>query len=400
MLSTKKIILGLSGGIAAYKSINLIRLLIKSGAEVRVICTKNALNFVTKVTLESISKNKVYCDVFEENNDYATEHVALTDWGDICIVAPATANIIGKYAGGIADDALSTSLLAFNKPVFMAPAMNCKMWDNFSVQRNCSYLKANGVYFIEPTEGFLACGYEGKGRMAEPEDIVNFISNLLTQSACLYGYKALVTAGPTHEAIDPVRFIGNHASGKMGFAIAEALALKGADVTLVCGPVNINTSNHHIKRIDVVSSDDMFNACMDLFPSMNVCIMAAAVADFKPQTTASKKLKKGQNDMLSLEMVQTKDILRNLGNIKKPGQILVGFALETDNEIENARKKLLSKNLDFVVLNSLKDKGAGFGYDTNKISIISAGDVLNFDLKTKKEASEDIVNNFCKILLK
>jgi len=398
MFKGKKIILGISGGIAAYKSISLIRLFIKNGAEVKVIATANALHFVTKVTLESISKNKVYADVFADTNDYTTEHISLTDWGDFFVVAPATANIIGKYADGIADDALSTSLLAFDKPVFLAPAMNCKMWENFAVKKNCEYLKNNGVNFIEPATGFLACGYEGKGRMAEPEDIFSFIGEKLFKELPLKGKKALVTAGPTYEAIDPVRFIGNHSSGLMGFCIAEALALKGAEVTLIAGPTNLETPQPDINRINVVSTDEMFDACSDLYRDADITVMAAAVADYKPVLKCNSKIKKGRGKSLDLNLVKTKDILAYLGKEKKETQILVGFALETDNEIENAKKKLNLKNLDFIVLNSLKDKGAGFGCDTNKISIIDDKTVIEYALKSKHEVALDIVNKICSII--
>ena len=292
MLKGKRIILGISGGIAAYKSAILIRLLIKSGAEVKVIATRNALKFITRITLETLSKNKLYCELFSDNNDYSTEHISISDWGDIFIVAPATANIIGKLANGIADDALSTSLLAFNKKTYIAPSMNSKMFDHFAVRKNLNYLKDNGIEIIQPSEGFLACGYEGNGRMEEPDNIISFIEKDFKKKEKLSGKKVLVTAGPTYEAIDPVRFIGNNSSGLMGFAIAEKMAESGADVTLICGPNKLNISNKNIKRIDIISAEEMYRECKKEFQKTDIAIMAAAVADFTPDSTAKEKIKK------------------------------------------------------------------------------------------------------------
>lgn len=392
MLNGKKILLGISGGIAAYKSVFLIRLLIKAGAEVKVIATKNALEFITKLSLESISKNKVYYDTFAENNDYSTEHIALTDWADMMIVAPATANIIGKFAGGIADDALSTSFLAFNKQVFIAPAMNCKMYEHFAVKRNIDYLSSNAVQFIEAKSGELACGYDGKGRMEEPEKIIDFVINFYKNNSSLKGINVLITAGPTYEAIDPVRFIGNHSSGKMGFALAEHFADFGANVNLIAGPVSLTVKNADIKRINVRSADEMYQQTLALFKQSDICIMAAAVADFTLKSVSPSKIKKTA-ELPVLELIPTKDILKTLGSEKSENQILVGFALETNEEKENALKKLHSKNLDFIVLNSLNDEGAGFGFDTNKISIFDKnGKSSNFNLKSKKEVAKDIAD--------
>lgn len=391
MLQGKRVILGISGGIAAYKSAALIRLLKKSGAEVRVIVTQNALKFITRVTIETLSQNKIYSDLFGDGNGSATEHVSLTDWGDLFIVAPATANIIGKLANGIADDALSTSLLAFSRKIFLAPAMNVKMYGHFSVQKNLKYLSEHGIEIINPSDGCLACGYEGKGRMEDPENILNFIREYLKKKAELSGKKALVTAGPTYEAIDPVRFIGNHSSGQMGFAIAEKLAENGADVTLVCGPNNLKTLNSHIKRIDVVNAEEMFNACTCEFKTSDITVMAAAVADYTPENPGNKKLKKSGNP-IEIKLKPSKDILAELGQKKRKDQILVGFSLETNDEIANAKKKLNNKNLDFIVLNSLNDKGAGFEYSTNKITIIDKKNkIITFELKEKTEAAKDIV---------
>ena len=307
MLQGKKIIIGISGGIAAYKLPYLIRLFIKAGASVKVVATKNALQFVTVPVLETLSTHKVYCDVFGKDNDYTTEHVSLTDWGDLFLVAPATANIIGKFASGIADDALSTSLLAFNKTVFIAPAMNTKMLDNFSVQRNMEYLSSNGVGIIDAPGGMLACGYEGKGRMEEPEKIFQIVEGFFNTPELLKGKKVLVTAGPTYEAIDPVRFIGNNSSGLMGFSIAEEAAKRGAEVSLISGPTHLKTTHPGIHRIDVVSADQMFTECRKIFPTSDITIMTAAVADYKPATTENIKIKKSDID-LEIKLSPTVDI--------------------------------------------------------------------------------------------
>ncbi len=392
MLKGKKIILGISGGIAAYKSLSLIRLFIKAGAEVRVILTKNAEWFVTRVSLESLSQNKVYHQVFAANNDYTTEHISLTDWGDIMVVAPATANIIGKYANGIADDALSTSLISFNKKVFVAPAMNVKMYENFAVQKNMKYLRQNNVNFIESKEGYLACGYEGKGRMEEPEVIFEIVKSYFSDSASLIGKKILVTAGPTHERLDPVRFLGNYSSGKMGMELALELAQRGANVELVSGPVKQLAVHPNIKVIKVVSADQMYDACTSIFPKMDAAVMTAAVADYKPREYSIQKIK-GEKVQQTLQLVPNKDILATLGKRKKEKQILAGFALETQNEEANAIQKRKNKNLDFIVLNSLKEEGAGFGLDTNKITIIDNKDkVFRFELKSKKQVACDIID--------
>ncbi|NTW31495.1 MAG: bifunctional phosphopantothenoylcysteine decarboxylase/phosphopantothenate--cysteine ligase CoaBC [Bacteroidetes bacterium] len=398
MLKGKHIILGISGGIAAYKSAILTRLFKKAGAEVKIVTTQNALKFVTKVTLETLSENKLYYEVFSDENDYSTEHVSLTDWGDIFVVAPATANIIGKFANGIADDALSTSLMAFNKKIYLAPSMNCKMLNNFAVQKNLDYLKKNNIHIIEAAKGFLACGYEGEGRMEEPENILSFILNDLKKKALLIGKTALVTAGPTYEAIDPVRFIGNHSSGLMGFAIAEELAQQGAKVTLITGPNNLSIHNINIKKIDVVSAENMYKECIKEFEKADITIMAAAVADYTPEIIADQKIKKTGAELI-IKLKPSKDILSELGKKKRKNQLLVGFALETNNEIENARKKLKNKNLDFIVLNSLQDKGAGFKHSTNKITIIDCNkNITEFILKDKVEVAKDIVGKIIEML--
>jgi phosphopantothenoylcysteine decarboxylase/phosphopantothenate--cysteine ligase len=390
-LKGKRILLGISGGIAAYKTPDLIRRFVREGAEVRVIATANALEFVTRLTLQTVSKNAVYVNTFEEANEYSTEHIALNDWADLLLVAPATANVLGKFAHGIADDALSTTYLAFNKPVFVAPAMNCKMWEHAVVQENASKLKANGVRFIESAEGELACGDVGKGRMEEPAEIVRSIADFFEIHQGWVGKTILITAGPTYEKIDPVRFIGNYSSGKMGFALAEACANRGARVLLVAGPVGLQTNHPGIERMDVESAEAMYGKAIERFPEADAAILCAAVADFTPIQQLDSKKKRGEEDLI-LQLKPTKDIAAELGRRKKPGQCLVGFALETDSELANAQSKLERKNLDFIVLNSLRDAGAGFRVDTNRITILKkAGEPLTFPLKAKKEVAEDIL---------
>lgn len=396
MLKDKHIILGISGGIAAYKAAFLIRLLRKAQASVRVVGTANAFEFITRVTLESLSGNKVYDQVFGPQNDYTTEHISLTDWGDVFVVAPATANIIGKMANGIADDALSTSLMAFNRKIFIAPAMNCKMYDNFATQNNLKILRRQNISIIEPASGYLACGYEGRGRMEEPEVIIGHLEDFFAEQKPLAGKKILLTAGPTIEAIDPVRYIGNHSSGKMGYSIAEILLAKGASVELVSGPVSISLQHPNLNTHQVTSAAQMLDKCLELFPQSDAAIMAAAVADFTPQKPESRKIKKEElsGGEMIIRLVATPDILSELGKRKSPGQVLAGFALETHDEEQNAIKKLKKKNLDFIVLNSLKDPGAGFASDTNKVSIISnKNEILRYDLKSKQAVAADIIDH-------
>lgn len=400
MLTGKKVIVGITGGIAAYKTPLLIRLLIKNGAEVKVAATKSALQFVTPTTLETLSKNKIYTDLFAEANEYNTEHVALKDWADFMIVAPATANCIGKLASAIADDALSTLLLAFNKPLFICPAMNTNMLEHFSVERNIQWLKDNGVRFIEPSVGELACGVEGRGRMEEPENILDKVLSSLSQSATFVGKKVLITAGPTYEKIDAVRFIGNFSTGKMGYALAMEFANQGADVILVSGPTHLEIRHPKVKKISVMSAREMYEVANEYFTASNVAILSAAVADFRPETAAEQKIKKTSNSQtMDLHLVQNPDILASLGSKKKENQILVGFALETNDELANAKKKLEKKNLDFIVLNSLQDAGAGFGYDTNKVTFVFRdGKVEQEPLKSKKEVAADIAKRVKGIL--
>jgi phosphopantothenoylcysteine decarboxylase / phosphopantothenate---cysteine ligase len=392
MLKGKRVLLGISGGIAAYKTPELIRLFIKAGADVKVVVTQNALEFVTELTLQTVSKNAVYKNVFAPVNEYSTEHIALSDWADLLLVAPATANILGKFAGGIADDALSTTYLAFNKQVFVAPAMNSKMYEHPAVQKNMEMLREAGVRFIEPTEGELACGDFGKGRMEDPIVLFNTVSEYIKKGLPWAGKRILITAGPTYEKIDPVRFIGNYSSGKMGFALAEACARRGASVELIAGPVSLKTEARNIERIDVESASEMYQAATSRFPQSDAAILCAAVADFTPLEYAENKKKRGVED-LHLQLKPTQDIAAALGEAKKQGQVLVGFALETNQEMQNAQSKLDRKNLDFIVLNSLNNAGAGFRHDTNQISILhKEGYHYDFPIKSKKEVAEDILN--------
>ena len=392
MLKGKKIIIGITGSIAAYKTPILIRSLIKEGAEVKIVATKNALEFVTKMTLETLSKNKLYYDVFDKDNDYATEHISLAEWGDVLLVAPASANIIGKYANGIADDVLSTLLLAFTKKVFIAPAMNTGMYNSFPVQKNIKYLESNGISFMAPAYGDLACGTVGDGRMEEPEKIVGALLEYVNRGQDLKNRKILITAGPTQESIDPVRFITNHSSGLMGFEMARICAERGAHVTLIAGPVNLSIAMPTVNRINVVTANQMRTVCLEHFEHNDITIMAAAVADYMSEDISAKKIKK-QPDKISIKLVKTPDILEELGKKKRNDQMLVGFALETDNELNNAKLKVKNKNLDFIVLNSLRDKGAGFKHLTNKITIINKHFALKvFDLKPKSKVAVDIVN--------
>ena len=383
-----KIIVGITGGIAAYKAPELVRLLKKAGHEVRCAATEHALEFVTRVTLETVSGNALYSDLFASGR---TEHVSLKDWGDILVVAPATANIIGKVASGIADDALSTLLLAFSgKPVVMAPAMNCEMWAHPAVQSNIATLKSWGIRMVGPEEGELACGVSGMGRMAEPEQIADAI--LSAFHFPLSTQRWLVTAGPTYERIDSVRFIGNYSSGKMGFALAQALADAGAEVELVAGPTALKLDNPLVHVTHVESAREMYATATEVFPRCNGAILSAAVADYRPAECADHKLKKQGDTGMHLDLVQNPDILATLGGMKTDKQTLVGFALETDNEEANAQHKLEKKNLDYIVLNSLRDAGAGFGVDTNKVTIIARdGKKKESPLMSKQEVARLIV---------
>ena len=389
--ASKKIILGITGGIAAYKSLSLIRLFKKAGHEVRVVITQNGLQFVTPLSLETLSQNAVYSDCFTRNEPYSIEHISHADWADVVVVAPATANIIGKFANGIADDALSTLLLAVKKPIFMAPAMNVNMYENEAVQRNIEQLKKQDCHFIEPTEGELACGISAKGRMEEPEKIFEIITQFFVKKKIWTSKKAVVTAGPTYEPIDPVRFISNHSSGLMGFALAEQLAAQGAHVTLITGPTVLQTANNTIHRVDVVTAKEMLTQTLQYSENADLIIMAAAVADYTPKMVSPEKIKK-KNNNFELALEKTTDILSELGKRKQKNQCLIGFALETENEAENAKQKLQQKNADFIVLNSLKNSGAGFKCKTNQVTVFAKnGDVFEGKCKAKTEVAEEIL---------
>ena len=397
MLKGKHILVGISGGIAAYKIPELIRLLVKAGAEVRVATTKNALEFVTEPTLQTVSGSRVYSDVFAAINEHSTEHISLPDWCDAMIVAPATANVIGKMAAGIADDALTTTICSCTarKPIVVAPAMNDKMWESAATQHAIETIRSwNNVTVIEPACGPLACGTEGKGRMPEVEVLQEALEYALAKKD-LTGRHILITAGGTREAIDPVRFISNYSTGKMGFALAQACARRGAEVTLVCGAVSTSFTNPfgRIHRIDAISAQSMYEACQAEWPKADTAILCAAVADFTPAEQADEKIKKqpGQTEM-NLRMVLTPDIARSLGESKKDGQRLIGFALETHDEKKNALLKLERKRLDAIVLNSLRDKGAGFGTDTNCVTILSAdGNSVELPLQSKADIADKII---------
>lgn len=398
MLKNKNILLGITGSIAAYKAATLARELKKRGANVQVVMTATAKEFITPLTMATLSKHPILVDFFDPTNGNWNSHVNLGLWADAYLIAPATANTIGKMANGIADNLLLTAYLSAKCPVFVAPAMDLDMYKHPTTEANLNRLRSFGNCIIEPVSGELASGLEGKGRMEEPENIVKFLEDFFAKKQSLKGKKVLLTAGPTYEKIDPVRFIGNYSSGKMGFALAEECASRGAAVTLVCGPVHLQTSHPNIKRVDVVSAEEMFAQVKKAFDKCDIAISCAAVADFTPKKEAAKsKIKRGENG-LTIELKPTTDIAGYLGEHKKT-QKLVGFALETDNEECNALSKLKRKNLDFIVLNSLKDKNAGFQYDTNKITIISAdGEKKTYGLKPKTEVAKDIVDKIETIL--
>lgn len=386
----RKILVGVTGSIAAYKTASLVRLLVKEGADVKVIMTPAAMDFITPLTLSTLSKHPVLHNYFNREDGSWTNHVELGLWADALIIAPASANTIAKMARGICDNLLLATYLSARCPVYFAPAMDLDMLAHPATRENITLLEKRGNRQIEATEGELASGLSGKGRMAEPEDILDVLKNDLGTQQRLAGKKALVTAGPTYENLDPVRFIGNYSSGKMGFAIASHLAAEGAEVTLVSGPTHLELDHSKVQRINISSAEEMFNVCMAEAGKQDIVVMSAAVADYKPESIASQKIKK--KDMIYLlRLTKTQDILKSLGEQKKKGQILVGFALETNNELKNAKEKLKSKNLDFIVLNSLKDEGAGFRGDRNKITIIDKKNrVQAFPLKDKADVARDI----------
>ncbi len=398
MVSGKKIILGITGSIAAYKSAVLARLLVKSDAEVKVICTEAAKEFITPLTLSTLSKNPVLSEFTTGETGEWNNHVELGLWADAMVIAPTSANTLAKMATGVCDNLLLAAYLSARCPVFFAPAMDLDMFKHPSTQQNIDKIKGFGNHLIEPNDGELASGLSGVGRMAEPEEILETLNAFFSDDLPLKGKKALVSAGPTYENIDPVRFIGNHSSGKMGFALAEQLAKQGAEVTLVAGPTQLEAKNSKIKSIDVVSAKQMFEACTSNASDADIIIMAAAVADYTPTEVAEKKIKKAEGEM-AIELTKTTDILKELGKQKKAGQILVGFALETNDELQHAKQKLENKNLDFIVLNSMNDKGAGFGVDTNKVILLdNKGQTEQLPLKTKQEVAVDIVNKITSLL--
>ncbi len=395
-LQGKHIVLGITGSIAAYKSCTLARLLIKAGAEVQVVMTPAAKEFITPLTLATLTKHAVVSEFFDRRDGSWHSHVDLGLWADAMLVAPATASTIAKFANGVADNMLVTTYLSMRAPVFVAPAMDLDMYAHPATQHNLETLTAYGNKIISPETGELASGLQGKGRMEEPERIVEFLDGYFKKSQQLLGKKILITAGPTYEKIDPVRFIGNYSSGKMGYALAEECAQRGAEVVLISGPVALSAKNPAIRVVSVESASQMYSAAVAEFTDCHSAILCAAVADFTPQISASSKIKREKGDMV-LHLAPTKDIAAELGKLKRKEQHLVGFALETDNERSNAIHKLESKNLDFIVLNSLKDKGAGFAVDTNKISIISKTSVLEYPLKPKSEVAHDIIDELCKL---
>lgn len=391
MLQGKKVILGVTGSIAAYKSANLIRLLVKEGVEVKVIMTSLAKEFITPLTLATLSQNPILVDFFNPENGDWNSHVDLGLWADAYLIAPATANTMAKMANGVADNLLITTYLSARCPVFVAPAMDLDMFAHPSTRRNIEILKSFGNQIIEPTVGQLASGLEGKGRMEEPEHIVQYLDDYFEPKNML-GKKVLITAGPTYEKIDPVRFVGNYSTGKMGFALADACAKQGAEVTLITGPVNLSAKHQNIKRVSVESAEDMYKAVMSRFETMDGAILCAAVADFTPIEPAETKLKR-EKENLTLELKPTQDIAAAVGQVKRHEQFLVGFALETNDEEANAKAKMERKNFDFIVLNSLQDPNSGFGFDTNKISIIHrSGLQKQYELKSKLAVADDIVN--------
>ncbi len=392
MLADKNIILGVTGGIAAYKAANLTRLFIKKGANVKIIMTPLAKEFITPLTLATLSKNPILVDFFNPENGDWNSHVDLGCWADVMVIAPATANTMGKMAHGIADNLLLTTYLSARCPVFFAPAMDLDMFQHPATIQNMEILKSFGNYLIEPEVGELASGLVGKGRMAEPETIVEAIEKYFSSNQDFNGKQILITTGPTQEMIDPVRFIGNYSSGKMGYALAEELAERGALITLISGLVAIRPKHKNIQLIPVKSAQQMLEACQLNFEHQDAGIMVAAVADYTPIAPSSQKIKKNR-EVLSLELKQTADISATLGKQKKSNQLLIGFALETANEIENAKEKLEKKNFDFIVLNSLNDAGAGFQSDDNKITIITRKqEIKTFDLKSKKLVAKDIAD--------
>ena len=393
MLKGKKIVLGITGSIAAYKACLIIRGLVKAGAEVQVVITPAGKEFITPITLSALTQKPVISDFFSQRDGTWHSHVALGLWADAMLIAPCTASTLGKMANGIADNMLITTYLSMKAPVFIAPAMDLDMYQHPTTQQNMERLKSFGNHIIEPASGFLASGLEGKGRMEEPENIVAFLDNYFEKKDLL-GKRIMITAGPTYEKIDPVRFIGNYSSGKMGFALAEACARRGAEVTLIAGPVNVQSSIH---RINVESCQQMYDAAVAAFPQMDAAILCAAVADFRPEHVAEQKIKR-VGETMDIHLVPNPDIAAELGRMKRNGQVLVGFALETNDEEAKAKHKLEKKNLDFIVLNSLQNEGTCFRSDDNQISIISRDGQLDYERKPKLEVASDIIDTLSTLL--
>lgn len=399
ILQGKKIVLGITGSIAAYKAAYLCRALIKKGAEVQVVITPSGKEFITPVTLSALTQKPVVSEFFTANDGTWHSHVDLGLWADLMLIAPATAATIAKMANGIADNMLITTYLSMKAPVFIAPAMDLDMYAHPSTQNNLDKLKSYGNYIIEPAAGFLASQLEGKGRMEEPDTIAGVLESFFENQGQLSKKKIVITAGPTYEKLDPVRYISNYSSGKMGFALAEICAERGAEVRLISGPVQLKTHHPAIRRIDVETAAEMQQEALSYFPEADAGILCAAVADYKPAHFSESKLKRKDGEAMTLDLLANPDIAAALGRIKKENQALCGFALETDNELSNAEEKLKKKNFDFIVLNSLKDKGACFQSDTNKISIIAAnGEKTDFPMKSKREVAGDIVNVIKQIL--
>lgn len=392
-LKDKHIVLGITGSIAAYKAASLARLLIKAGAEVQIVITPAGKEFITPVTLSALTGKPVVSEFFTANDGTWHSHVDLGQWADLMLIAPATASTLGKMANGVADNMLITTYMSMKAPVMIAPAMDLDMFAHPATTRNLEILRSYGNIIIEPAAGELASHLIGKGRMEEPEKILSVVEDFFNQQETLSKKKILITAGPTYEKIDPVRFIGNYSSGKMGFALAEECARRGAEVVLVAGPVSLKVNHPNIKRIDVESAEEMYNASIKEFPGMDAAILCAAVADFRPSEQYSQKVKRGE-DLLTISLVPNKDIAASLGKMKKANQLLIGFALETNDEETNALKKMAKKNLDYIVLNSLNDAGAGFKYDTNKVAILKKnGERKDFGLKSKYEVASDIIDH-------
>lgn len=392
-LKGKNVLLGVSGSIAAYKSILLLRILKKEGCNVKVILTKSAIDFVTPLTFSTLSENQTYVNFVEENEDEKSwnNHVELAEWANYFIIAPTTSSTLSKMVTGNADNLLVATFMSYKSKVFFAPAMDLEMYKDDSNKKNIEILKDRGHYFIEPSSGFLASGMHGKGRLEDPELIFEFFKNTIKKELVFFEKKVLITAGPTYEMIDPVRFIGNFSSGKMGFSLAKKASELGAKVFLISGPSNESINGLDIEIKKVISADEMYDECVDIFPNVDICIMSAAISDYKPENLSKEKIKKDDHSYLNIKLTPNKDIISHLVKMKNKNQKIIGFALETNNELENAKSKLVRKNLDAIVMNSLNDKGAGFDFDTNQVTFITETKSTEFNLKPKDEISEEIL---------